>query len=66
MSGLGGHGRLSDRPDIILPVRPDDGWRPYTMQDWILTSLLEEELHARIEDFLARAVKRKNHKKTSA
>ena len=36
------------------------------MQDWILTSLLEEELHARIEDFLARAVKRKNHKKTSA
>lgn len=36
------------------------------MQDWILTSLLEEELYARMEDFLARAVKRKNHKKTSA
>ena len=65
MSGFGGHSCLSDRPDIILPVQPGDGWRPYTSQDWILASLLEEELCARIEDFLARAVKRKNHKKTS-
>ena len=66
MSGLGGHGHLSDRPDIIRSVQPGDGWRPYTMRDWILTCLLKEELCARIENFLARAVKMKNHKKPSA
>lgn len=67
VSGLRGHGRLSDGPGIILPARPGDGWRPCTTWDRIfLTSLLEKELRAHTEGFLARAVKMRNHKKTSA